>query len=224
MPALRRFEPQSGSWNAGFRSVHTEWLPHCKFTVTVTFTGGNFDLFDGTMMGSMGCIPVLPVNVTFVMVTVTELVGVDEPLRLVHTKWLRYRHLNKAMLTGKKNFDFWEHPFFWKVLERPWNISKMTKIGRRICLKVPCVQIWEKNPKWSVLNCQSKFALTILSGGLTALFTNPPYGLPPYRTTSGGRSCWQLPLTANGHFSVLQELYQANQWNGCELWSRQLCE
>ena len=33
----------------------------------------------------------------------------------------------------------------------------------------------------------------------TALFTKPPYSLPPYRTT-GGRSCRRLPLTANGHF------------------------
>ena len=59
---------------------------------------------------------------------------------------------------------------------------------------------------------------------LTALFTKPPYGLPPYRTTSGGHSCWQLPLTANGHFSVPQELYQANQWNNREPWSCWLCE
>ena len=49
-----------------------------------------------------------------------------------------------------------------------------------------------------------------------SLFTNLPYGLPPYRTTSGGHSCRWLPLTANGHFSVLQELYQANQWSGRE--------
>ena len=29
-----------------------------------------------------------------------------------------------------------------------------------------------------------------------------------------GLSCWQLPLTANGHFSVPQELYQSKSWNG----------
>ena len=29
---------------------------------------------------------------------------------------------------------------------------------------------------------------------LTALFTKPPYSLPPYRTGSGGCSVWWLPL------------------------------
>ena len=52
-------------------------------------------------------------------------------------------------------------------------------------------------------------ASSFVNSAVTALFTKPPYGLPPYRTTSGGRSCQWLPLTANGHFSVPQELYQA---------------
>ena len=39
-----------------------------------------------------------------------------------------------------------------------------------------------------------------------------------------GHSCQQLPLTANGHFSVPQELYQWKSWNGRELWGRRLCE
>ena len=59
---------------------------------------------------------------------------------------------------------------------------------------------------------------------LTALFTKPPYSLPPYRMTSGGCSCQWLPLTANGHFPVPQEFYQANQWNGREPRSHRLCE
>ena len=42
---------------------------------------------------------------------------------------------------------------------------------------------------------------------LTALFTKLRYSLLLYRMTSGGRSCWQPPLTANGHFSVPQELF-----------------
>ena len=29
---------------------------------------------------------------------------------------------------------------------------------------------------------------------LTALFTKPPDGLPPYRTGSGGCSVWQFPI------------------------------
>ena len=36
-------------------------------------------------------------------------------------------------------------------------------------------------------------------------------GTPP----TGG-SCWQLPLTANGHFCVPHELYQLKSWNGPE--------
>ena len=50
---------------------------------------------------------------------------------------------------------------------------------------------------------------------------NPPAGTPP---PPRGRSCWRLPLTANGHFSVPQELYQSKSWNGRELWGRRLCE
>ena len=39
-----------------------------------------------------------------------------------------------------------------------WHISKMTRIGPRIYLKVPCVQIWAKNtkrkcPKWPIVIC-----------------------------------------------------------------------
>ena len=56
----------------------------------------------------------------------------------------------------------------------------------------------------------------LVNSAVTALFTKPLYGLSPYRTTSGGCSCQRLPLTANGHFSVPQELYQSNQWNGRE--------
>ena len=55
-----------------------------------------------------------------------------------------------------------------------------------------------------------------VNSAVTALFTKPSYNLPPYRTVSGGHSCHQLPLKANGHFSVPQESYQANQWNGHE--------
>ena len=29
---------------------------------------------------------------------------------------------------------------------------------------------------------------------VTALFTKPPDGLPPYRTRSGGHSVWQFPI------------------------------
>ena len=35
-------------------------------------------------------------------------------------------------------------------------------------------------------------------------------------TSPRGGSCQQLPLTANGHFSVPQELYQLKSWNGRE--------
>ena len=44
-------------------------------------------------------------------------------------------------------------------------------------------------------------------------------GMPPR-----GGSCWWLPLTANGHFCVPQELYQSTSWKGRELWGRRLCE
>ena len=37
----------------------------------------------------------------------------------------------------------------------------MTRIGPRICLKVPCVQIWPKKskrkcPKWPIINCHAR--------------------------------------------------------------------
>ena len=37
---------------------------------------------------------------------------------------------------------------------------------------------------------------------------------PPPRSEPG--SCRRLPLTANGHFCVPQELYQLKSWNGRE--------
>ena len=52
----------------------------------------------------------------------------------------------------------------------------------------------KKNPKGSVLNDQSNVPCALLQGGLTALFTKPSDGLPPYRTTSGDRSVWQFPI------------------------------
>ena len=48
---------------------------------------------------------------------------------------------------------------------------------------------------------------------LTALFTKLPDCVPPYRTLFRDHSSWWLPFTANGHFSVPQELYQAKP--GC---------
>ena len=47
---------------------------------------------------------------------------------------------------------------------------------------------------------------------------------PPGGTPSRDGSCQWLPLTANGHFCVPQELYQFKSWNGREPWGRRLCE
>ena len=60
-------------------------------------------------------------------------------------------------------FEFLKAPIFWKVLKWPWScqnwqISKMAIIGPGICLKVSCVQIWEKNQKGSVPNCRLQIA------------------------------------------------------------------
>ena len=52
------------------------FTPSDSVTVTVALMGGTFDLFDGTVTGRMGCIPIFPVNV---MVTVTESSGVNRP-------------------------------------------------------------------------------------------------------------------------------------------------
>ena len=46
---------------------------------------------------------------------------------------------------------------------------------------------------------------------LTVWFTKLPDCVPSYRTVSRDCSCQQLPFTANGHFSIPQELYQAKQ-------------
>ena len=69
-----------------FAFVRCEWALKGPFTlndsvtITVTLTGGTFDLFDGhSVSGRMDCIPNLPINVTFVPVTVTESLGVNEP-------------------------------------------------------------------------------------------------------------------------------------------------
>ena len=58
------------------------FTPNDSVTVTITLTGGTFDLFDGHCEGRMGCIPILPINVMFVTVTVTESFGVNRPLNL----------------------------------------------------------------------------------------------------------------------------------------------
>ena len=55
----------------------------------------------------------------------------------------------------KKTLIFWDHPFSEKYSNGPgitkkWHISKMTTIGPRICLKVPCVQIWPKKDQKEV--------------------------------------------------------------------------
>ena len=49
-------------------------------TVTITLTGAPLIFLTGTVMGRMGCIPVLPINVMFVTVLVTESLGVNRPL------------------------------------------------------------------------------------------------------------------------------------------------
>ena len=53
---------------------------------------------------------------------------------------------------------------------------------------------------------------------VTVQFTKPLNCLLPCRMVSGEHSCWQLPFTVHGHFSVLQELYQVNPGSRlCEL-------
>ena len=69
---------RQGFLKVHLRSVYTERLRHRHRNID----GGIFDLFDGTVLGRMGCIPILPTNITFVTVTVTESLGVNEPLHV----------------------------------------------------------------------------------------------------------------------------------------------
>ena len=45
-----------------------------------SLTGCTFNLFDGTVMERTGYMPILHVKITFVIVSVTESLGVDGPL------------------------------------------------------------------------------------------------------------------------------------------------
>ena len=49
-------------------------------TVTITLTEAPLIFLKGTVMGRMGCIPILPINVLFVTVMVTESLCVNRPL------------------------------------------------------------------------------------------------------------------------------------------------
>ena len=82
----------------------------------------------------------------------------------------------------KKTLIFWDHPFSEKYSNGPgitknWHISKMTRIGPRICLKVLCVQIWPKKskrkcPKWPIVNCHALCYIGGLSVNLNHLKIN----------------------------------------------------
>ena len=65
-------------WNYGI--TKGLFTPSDSDTVTITLMGWAAPLIfmTATVTGRMGCIPILPVNVTFVTVTVTESPGVNE--------------------------------------------------------------------------------------------------------------------------------------------------
>ena len=56
--------------------IHDKGKSHCQTAPLIFLTG--------TVTDRMGCIPIMPVNVTFVPVTVTESLGVIEPLLKKH--------------------------------------------------------------------------------------------------------------------------------------------
>ena len=64
----------------------------------------------------------------------------------------------------KKKSIFWRHLFLANYLNGPgvaknWHLSKLTKKGPRRCHKVSWVQIWQKNSKGSVPNCQKEILM-----------------------------------------------------------------
>ena len=75
--------PQSDTWATGKRSppnhLHEKdflkglFTPNDSVNGTVTLAGGTFDVFDGH------CIPILPINITFVTVMVVKSLGLNEP-------------------------------------------------------------------------------------------------------------------------------------------------
>ena len=79
---------------------------------------------------------------------------------------------NKRSLLHRENFDFLSAPIFWKYSNGPGivkkcHMSKMTRMGPRICLKVLVSKFDQKILKGSVQIANCNLSRMILLGGLT---------------------------------------------------------
>ena len=99
---------------------------HTSVTVTVTLTGGTFDLLMVTLTGRMGRLHIFSVDVMLVTVTQTESVGVKQPLRFrfKYIIMISSRQLEanfKAIISWTFVVCFFDHFFRFQMV---WSATK----------------------------------------------------------------------------------------------------